>query len=981
MHRPYELPPDPNRAGPSLFDRTTFLLIKGLRENGQSISERWCENRKTKGECAESKNCLPCHFAFLHLCDPRVSNLRVFSPAYNIPLWCYHIKSMVPQSISHYQILRKLGSGGMGEVYLAEDTNLGRTVAIKLLPGEVASDPVRLRRFVQEAKAASALKHPGVAGIYDLGEADGIPFIVMEHVEGETLETRIHGNPIEVRTILDLAVQIADAMEEAHSKGVIHRDVKPSNIMITHKGQVKILDFGLAKMILPSSSSQSDFSKLGTKTGTEPGLVLGTVQYMSPEQALGKGVDHRSDLFSLGVVLYQMTTGRLPFAAESTTDTINRIVNSAPDAVARYNYACPSELEHIIRKCLEKDPERRYQSAHELFIDLKNLKRDTESGVTQSRVTSSSPGRTWRLPAAILGTLLLIGAISLLLFNQNRSGKEAERSESTTAVKRKMIAVLPFQNLGQSDEQYFAEGMTDEITSRLATVQDLGVISRSSAAQYQKTGKNTKQIGQELGVEYLLEGTIRWNRAGGVKRVRVTPQLIRVADDTQVWSDIYDHVINDVFEVQSRIAEGVITQLGITLGESQQKTLNSAPTKNLEAYQAYLRGNEALHNPGYDEKTFLTQIQNYQKAVELDPAFALAYAQLARAHLQLFHEGYDSSPERLKLAEKAVDRALQLNPDLPAGQIALGFFHYHGMREYAKALEAFSVAIKASPNEEEAFSGIAYVQRRQGKFDESLRNLKTAFELDPRSADLPNEIGSVLTRLRRYSEAEASYDRSVKLSPEQVYGYGIRATNILLWKGDLVAARATLQKMPQKEPAFYHKFWVSQEIFERSYEKALERLESIPVEVFQEESRYQPKLSLQAQVHRWMHHDREAADYWNRARAFLEQQLQERGSNPAVHSALGIAYAGLGRKEDAIREGKLATEMLPVSQDVFMGPVFVRDLAQIYTMIGEHDQALDRIEYLLSIPSWFSVSLLKVEPDWDPLRSHPRYRKLISKFS
>ncbi len=884
---------------------------------------------------------------------------------------------MVPQSISHYQILKKLGSGGMGEVYLAEDTNLGRTVAIKLLPAEVASDPVRLRRFVQEAKAASTLKHPGVAGIYDLGEADGLPFIVMEHVEGETLETRIHGNPVEVRTILDFAVQIADAMEEAHSKGVIHRDLKPSNIMITHKGQVKILDFGLAKMILPSSSSQSELSKLGTKTGTEPGLVLGTVQYMSPEQALGKVVDHRSDLFSLGVVLYQMTTGRLPFSGESTTETINRILNSAPDAVARYNYACPSELEHIIRKCLEKDPERRYQSAHELLIDLKNLKRDTESGVTQAHVTASTPGRQWRWPAAILGSLLLAGAMIVLLFLQNRPGKEAERGGSTTAEKRKMIAVLPFQNLGAPDEQYFAEGMTDEITSRLATVRDLGVISRSSATQYEKTGKSTKQIGQELSVDYLLEGTIRWNRAGGVNRVRVTPQLIRVADDTQVWSDIYDHVINDVFEVQSQIAEGVITQLGITLGEAQQKTLNSAPTKNLEAYQEYLRGNEALHDPGYDEKTFLTQIQSYQKAVELDPSFALAYAQLARAHLQLFHEGYDSSPERLKLAEKAVDRALQLNPDLPAARVALGFFQYHGLRDYAKALEAFSVAIKLSPNEKEAFAGIAYVQRRQGEFEESLRNLKIASELDPRSADIPNEMGAVLTRLRRFSEADAAYDRSVRLSPEQVYGYGIKAMNMILWKGDIAAARAILEKMPEREPAFYHSFWMLQEIRERNYEKVLARLESTPVEVFQEESIYQPKLSALAQIHGWMHHAREAADLWNQSRDFLEHQLKDRGTNPAVHSALGIAYAGLGRKQDAIREGKLATELLPVSRDSFTGPNYVTDLAQIYTMTGEYDQALDKIEYVLSISSWFSVPMLKVDPEWDPLRSHPRYLKLI----
>jgi eukaryotic-like serine/threonine-protein kinase len=879
------------------------------------------------------------------------------------------------QNISHYQILKKLGSGGMGEVYLAQDSNLGRTVALKILPDEVASDPVRLRRFIQEAKSASALKHPGVAAIYDLGEDDGTPFIVMEHVEGETLDTAIKEHPLETSRILDFAVQIADALDEAHSKGVIHRDIKPANIMITEKGKVKILDFGLAKMMLAPAKG-GEFSKVETKTGTEPGLVLGTVHYMSPEQALGKPVDQRSDLFSFGVVLYQMVTSRLPFSAQSTTETINRIVHALPDAIARYNYGCPPELEHIIRKCLEKDPENRYQSAHDLLIDLKNLKRDTESGSTQMRVALPvSSWRKWRWPSVAAVVLLMIAAAVIFLTRRNGPTLTSLQHNS----KRKMIAVLPFQNLGASSDQYFAEGMTDEITSRLATVRDLGVISRSSAMQYRPRDKNTKQIGQELGVDYLLEGTIRWNQSAGVSRVRVTPQLIRVVDDTQVWSDIYDQVINDVFQVQSEIAQNVITQLGLTLGQSQQKVLREVPTDNWEAYQAYLRGNEFYYKPTYDEPILQQGMQHYQHAVDLDPDFAAAYARLALSHLVLFHEGFDTTPLRLKLAKAAVDKALSLNRDLPESQLALGYYYYHGLREYEKALQYFSTALKSYPNNYDLLTAIAFVERRQGKFEDSVRHMKSAMQLSPRMADLPIEISSTLRWLRRYADAESLIERSLQIDPNQVYGYVMKRVNILEWKGDLKLARAILQKMPRAEPAFYDRAWISQEILERNYVAALKRLDETPVEVFQEETIYLPRTLMQAKLYRYMKRDDKAFEYFEKAKDFLEQKIQEGQTDPAIHNSLGVAYAGLGRKEEAIREAERAAKMLPVSKDAFMGSNYVKDLAAVYAMTGEHDKALDQIEYLLSHPAAFSVWILKLNPEFDSLRNHPRYLKLISK--
>jgi serine/threonine protein kinase/tetratricopeptide (TPR) repeat protein len=882
---------------------------------------------------------------------------------------------MIPQRISHYKILKKLGSGGMGEVYLAEDTNLGRTVAIKILPDDVASDPSRHRRFVHEAKASSALKHPGVAGIHELGESDGIHFIVMEHVEGETLETCIKGEPLAIPQILYYAVQIADALEEAHSKGVIHRDIKPANIMITQKDQVKILDFGLAKMLTPSVP-EAQLSKVGTQSGTEPGLVLGTVQYMSPEQALGKTVDHRSDLFSFGIVLYQMTTGRLPFAANSTTETINRIVNNAPDAVARYNYACPGELEHIIRKCLEKDPGSRYQSAQDLLIDLKNLKRDTESQPTRISAQPQRRSPNWIWMLLVAAALLVAGAVFFL----KRTGVAKKPAEPASETTRKLIAVLPFENLGSAEDQYFAQGMTDEITSRLATVGDLGVISRSSAMQYQKTTKSTKQIGKELGVDYLLGGTIRWSRSVDANRVRVTPQLVRVSDDTQVWSNIYDHVIDDVFQVQSQVAQNVIQQMGITLSESKRKDLAEAPTTNLQAYQIFLHAYEDQNAPGYDFEKLQAAIENYEKAIALDHSFALAYAYLGFCHLQMYHEGVDASKERLSSAKRAIDIALQLKPDLPKARWSLGFYHYYGFRDYEKALVEFTKAAKGAPNDAEIVAASAFVERRQGKFEDSIEHFKQVIALDPRTPDRFMEVGSILMRLRRYREADEYHDRAIQLSPDAVYFYQLKHHNIILWKGDLKASREIVMRMPQLEPNYYFFNWVRQETFERNYDRALHLLDKTTVDVFQEEGRYIPLSLSRAMVLHFSNQKEPARQQFEIARAFLEKMVPQRLKDAAVHHSLGLAYAGLGRKQEAIREAKLAMELLPVSKDAFMGPNITLGAAEIYAMAGEQEQALDQIEYLFSIPSEVSVHWLQSDPVWDPIRKHPRYEQLLRKY-
>jgi serine/threonine protein kinase/tetratricopeptide (TPR) repeat protein len=864
---------------------------------------------------------------------------------------------MIGKTISHYKILEKLGEGGMGVVYKARDIKLDREVAIKFLPQHLTTDSVEKERFVHEAKAASALNHTNVTTIYEIDEFEGQTFIVMEYCEGETLRQVIQKETLSIRKVLDIAVQICEGLTIAHEKGIVHRDIKSDNIMLTPRGQVKIMDFGLAKL------------KGATKL-TQSRTTLGTASYMSPEQAQREEVDHRSDIFSLGVVLYELLTGQLPFRGDHEAAVLHAIINEEPQPIARFNNQASAKLEDVVSKALAKDRKERYQHTDELLADLRRERKSLDyikTGPPAQPVERRKPvkKKTLSLIVAGLAVLALI-VVYFSLFHK----KEPESG-------RKMLAVLPFENLGTPEQEYFASGITDEITTQLAKVSGLGVISRTSILQYKDTKKTIQQIGKELGVQYLLEGTILWDKSGVTNRVRINPQLIRVKDGTHVWAETYDRVLDQIFALQSDIAEKVASALNITLLEAEQQYITAKPTKNIEAYKYYLQGKD-YSNRHYGGRE--ASIKMYEKAVEIDPTFAIAYADLSVEHSFMYWAYYDRTDERLNKAKEAVDRALQLNPDLPEAHRALGIYYYWGSRDYDRALEQFTIAQRGQPNNSDFIAAIGYVQRRQGKFEQAVSNLKKAFELDPRSSDKAEEVAVTYRGMSNYAEAENYIDRAITLAPDWPLAYSEKAWLYILWARDTKKARKVLQDaIGIADMSKLVSDLVRLDILDGDYLMALDRRfgPTAYADVYGSKDTIVYFLT-KAEIYGLLNQPQLELACYDSARIISGNKVQSRPSDAAFQSYLGIAYAGLGRKEEAIREGKKGMELLPVSKDAVEGPDYVRNLAQIYVMVGDYDSAIDQLEHLLSIPSlYFSISYMRIDPTWATLRNHPRFQRLL----
>jgi TolB-like protein/Flp pilus assembly protein TadD len=866
----------------------------------------------------------------------------------------------------------------MGEVYRARDTRLGRDVALKVVHPRLASDPERLSRFEKEARAAAQLDHPNILIVHDVGMHEGSPFIVSELLQGESLREKL-GAPLPPKKAVGYAIQIAHGLAAAHERGIVHRDIKPENVFVTKDGHVKILDFGIAKL-LPSFEASGVDTETPTATATQPGTAVGTVAYMSPEQIRGQPVDARSDFFSLGVVLYEMLSGKRPFQRETPAEIMTAILREEPADLSETNRSVSAGLEHVVRHCLEKEPESRFQSARDVAFDLEAL-----PDVSSARPAAPmSPAGVWvhRNRRSLAGTALVLAALAgagALAIRHKAAGPRLQPAGP------QRIVVLPFENLGAPEDAYFAAGMTEEITSRLANVGNLAVISRTTATQYDRKGKTVEQIGRDLGVRYVLEGSVRYERSGaGPGRVRISPQLIRVADDTHVWADRYERVIADVFAIQSEVAENAVKAMGVALLPRERTALREVSTNDMEAYDLYLRGKE-MAGRGANKTDFEGAARMYQAALDRDPRFAQALAGLARMQLSMYWFYFDRSPERLVRAREAAERAVELRPDLAASHAALGWYFYWGRLDYPLALREFAAALRIQPGSADALHGTAAVQRRQGLWAEAVETIRKSPELDPKNAQLLFEVGLTFGLSRQYLEADRALGLSIALNPKWAEPYAERANLQIQWHGDPEKAQSVLDEagrvpgLMDDEQALVETV-ILVALARRDFPAALRHLDAESRQAFDNQDNYSPIPLLRGQVQRLAGQGELARRSFDAARVILEEKTRLDPEDPRLHSSLGIAYAGLGRRTDAVREAKRGCDLMPPSKDALRALDRVEDLALVYTMVGQTSEAIAQLDALLAGSGYYTVNALRLEPTWDPLRSDPRFQALLVKY-
>ncbi len=868
-----------------------------------------------------------------------------------------------------YTLLSQIGRGGAATVYLAEDRKHERQVAVKVLRPDLAAS-LGEDRFLREIKIAANLSHPHVLPVHDSGSAGGFLYYVMPVVEGESLRQRLaRERALSVSDTVRILHDVLDALHYAHTRGVVHRDIKPDNVMLSGRHAL-VTDFGVAKAL--SVAVRQDEGEGGDIDTM--GVALGTPTYMAPEQATSDpAIDHRADIYSVGALTYELLTGRPPFRQESPRAVLMAQVTQRPIPVARHCPAVPPALEHIVMKCLEKEPNARWQSAEEMLREL-------EAAVTPSNGTTAlvahplpRPARRPRWMAATLAGAMLVLVLAIAWFMLN-SGASATPDRPT-------LVVLPFENLGPEEDEYFANGVTDAITARLASLGGVGVISRTSALQYVGTALTTRQIAAELRVDYVLEGTIQRERASDpTSRVRITPQLIRASDDTHVWADAYDEDGTEVFRVQSEIAERVARALDLTLLEPERRSLGARPTDNLEAYELYLRGHDYLEgNVGAgDANARRIAVDMFERAISLDPEFALAYAELSLAHIWLFHWFVDPTDRRLGLAKAALDSALALRPDLAKTQMALGYFHYWKPDpDRERALAAFEAVARYEPNNASARMLIAELAAGEGAWDEALANAALAVDLAPREPAWAGTAGFFHLLARRYAEAEAYLDRGLTIAPDLATAHRNKVGLYLRWRGDTARARDAVVEMggrvTQGEVAQALVEVAPVLLVQGEHDAMFEELSPasvsgpLPFDYF----------NIKAEYYRLRKDPDRSRSYFDSLLTVVNTVAQDRASSPVVMEFRGRAYAGLGQKPEALSVAGLIEVLAADSVDVLRAASLRESLVWIYAMVGEFDAAVDHIEQLLSMPSLLSRPYLRLAEFPGRLKEHPRMQRLL----
>ncbi len=859
--------------------------------------------------------------------------------------------------VGHYRIIERIGAGGMGEVYLAEDTELKRKVALKLLPPHLCLDADCRARFKREAQAAAKLDHPNIVSVFEVGEFQGRPYFSMQLVEGQPLTSVIAAKTLPLDRIINIGIQICDGLQAAHEIGITHRDIKPSNILIDSHGRARIVDFGLA-------------SVAGLDQLTKAGSTLGTIGYMSPEQVRGDKADNRSDLFSLGVVLYELIAGHSPFKSESEAATLHAITTVRPEPMARFRHDVPDALQAIVDKALDKNVATRYQHADEIGADLR---RQLSSEFTAAPVTKR---RTWNRSIATAAAVILVVILAYWLVNWFNS-----RTGSPTAAKRKMLAVLPFENLGSPQDEYFADGITDEITTRLASLSGLGVISRTSSMQYKKTSKSLKQIGKELKVEYVLEGTIRWEKTGAENRVRINPQLVRVADDSHLWATGIDAVLTDVFSVQAKIAQDVAAALNVTLLQPEQQVLSQSLEVNAAAYDCYLRSKQYFSVARFQQNDYRSAETLLRRAIELAPDFAPTYAELGTLYVEAYWDKFLTAPVILDSARNLIDIARRLAPTTPETHQALGWYYYHGIRDYQRAYDEFAQVLKLQPNNVLALASTAWVQRRRGNWDDAIQGMETVTSLAPREAWYKYELGVTDYICRRYQEAVSQLDQVIELEPNHRWAYNLKAWTQFNQSGEttdplrtLNAARTIVGRWPELTW-----FEVYMNCFDHRYDSALSLLTARGSVLFPDGSDSSDYFFMKGTVYNLMNNEKVARTYYDSARVEIERKVELAPTSALLLSSLSMAYAGLDLKDKAVVMAKKAVELVPESRDALEGANYLRTLAMVYAMVGKYDEATTLFDHLLSEPANVSVTWLRVAPGFDALRATPGFKTMLEK--
>jgi eukaryotic-like serine/threonine-protein kinase len=894
---------------------------------------------------------------------------------------------LVGQTIGHYRISKRIGTGGMGEVYLASDVTAGRNAALKLLPMRFTGDAERLKRFQQEAHAVVGLNHPNVLTVYEVGQVHSTHYIASELIEGETLRQRLARGPMQLGEAVEIAIQVASALAAAHHAGIIHRDVKPENIMLRPDGYVKVLDFGIAKLAeqeVPVAMAQEEAVKL---VETNLGSILGTVRYMSPEQARGASVDKRTDIWSLGAVLYEMVSRRAPFTGGTPGEVMAAILATEPPPLSNYTAQIPGELQQIVNKALGKDPEKRYQSANEMLEALKGLRHKLEFTAEMERSVATRLWLRWtRSPTALVLTVLAGGALALAL------SIYWLRNPTKNPTPEKSIAVLPFENLSEEKANaYFTEGIQNEILTKLATVHDLKVISHTSTAKYKSKPENLKAVAQELGVSTVLEGAVQ--RADD--KVRVNVQLIDARADTHLWAKSYDRDLKDVLAVESEVSEEIAEALQANLSPGESHAIGAQRTPDTQAYDLFLRGEyefrQAQSNPtaeaAYDRADVF-----YRQALVRDPNFVEAAAELAQSQLTRHWFVSPLTVAHLDEVKSLIDHALALAPNSPEAHLALGLFFYWGHRQYENALTEFKRTLELQPNNALARLYCALVYRRRGEWERSLADTERAQELDPRDPSIAQSIGVTYTTLRLWKDAERAALRALAIDPHYAPAVVPLSIARLNGKGDPDSARRAFDEFPEATKGFIgpptgfgsngNAFTVLGplayiDVIQKRFTDAFQALEN---KVVNNDIVRRRQLAGRAILRVLAGQTEAAKAAGEEALPLLEARLREQPGDSFAMTELSWVYLALGRNADALRISKQAADSMPIEKDALFGPSFQIGLAEMEARTGAPEEAVKRLRRLLSIPAGLGVSIarLKIDPIWDPIRNRPDFQQLLS---